>query len=132
MNPEKSCLLIDNDEDDREIFELALKQVCPSVALYTSHSGINALQMLRSDPAFVPSVIFIDLNMPLMDGRQSLEAIYKLEHLKGVPAYLYSTSADPRTVAAVKEMGATDFLIKPASFDALKELISKIIGAQSA
>jgi CheY-like chemotaxis protein len=67
------------------------------------------------------------MNMPLMNGTQCLEEIKKLPRLSKVPVYIYSTAADPLTVAQVKQMGATDFIVKPVSFKELTEILSRIL-----
>jgi CheY-like chemotaxis protein len=124
------CFLIDNDEDDREIFALALQEAHPGMELQTAASGPEGLEQL-STAQQLPSLVFIDLNMPLMNGRQCLEAIRGLSKLDRVPVYLYSTAADPGTIATAKKGGATDFLIKPASFTALVDLLSGILQQQN-
>jgi CheY-like chemotaxis protein len=77
-----NCFLIDDDEDDLEIFKMALGEIDPSITLHYAFSGVEALKKLNADPCLIPHVIFIDWNMPRMNGRQCLEEIKKTERLK--------------------------------------------------
>ena len=122
-----TCFLIDNDEEDQEIFSMALKDADPAIHCIFANDGPDALKKLSKHASFTPSLIFIDMNMPFMDGTQCLEEIKKLQQLKNVPVYIYSTSADPAAVASVKKAGADDFIVKPASIKKLTEILSQIL-----
>ena len=132
MQPEATCLLIDNDEDDQEIFILALQELDAAIECKAVTSGLAAIDKLSSDPSFIPSHIFIDMNMPLMDGRECLREIKKMDHLSGVPVYMYSTAANPSTIDEVRRLGAADFIVKPASFKALTERLAHIFPSKKA
>lgn len=127
MSNARKCFLIDNDKDDQEIFAMSLSGVDPAIQLYTADSGLQALQILKADPSFIPDCIFIDMNMPMMNGRECLREIKKLEHLHNTSVYMYSTSANPASVAEVKKLGVTDFIIKPTSFTALVALLKNLL-----
>jgi CheY-like chemotaxis protein len=68
-NMQKTCLLVDDDEDDKEIFSLALTEANPSIKCVVASDGHEALSLLR-DGSFIPDYIFLDLNMPLMSGKE--------------------------------------------------------------
>ncbi len=127
MHTQLNCLLIDNDRDDQEIFTLALQEVDPNIRCKTADGGLQALELLRSEPSYTPSLVFIDMNMPLMNGCQCLAHLRETGRLSGVPIYMYSTSASPGSVEEVKALGATDFLVKPNSFSQLVKLLSAIL-----
>jgi DNA-binding NtrC family response regulator len=67
------------------------------------------------------------MNMPLMDGKKCLQEIKKIEYLKDVPVYMYSTTADPSSIAEVKSLGAIDFFEKPTSYYDFTSILSKLI-----
>lgn len=121
-----TCFLIDNDAEDQEIFCLALQEVDETICCTFADNGLAALEKLRADVAFLPSCIFIDLNMPLMNGLQCLAEIKKIERLHHTPVYIYSTAADPQSMQQALHTGATEFLVKPASFRQLVELLSGV------
>lgn len=126
MQTELCCFLIDNDQDDQEIFQMALREVNPHISCIVANDGITALEKLKGN-SHHPSFIFVDMNMPLMNGKQCLQEIRKIPQLANVPVYIYSTGADPHSVAATKALGATDFLIKPSGFRQLVKLLSTLI-----
>lgn len=131
MHNQLNCLLIDNDRDDQDIFILALQEVDRNISCKTADNGPEALELLRNEPSYIPSIIFIDLNMPMMNGCQCLANIRETARLSGVPIYMYSTAADPRSVEEAKALGATDFLLKPHSFSQLVKLLSEILESRN-
>lgn len=127
MQKPSICFLIDNDEEDQEIFSMALQEIDAGISCICANDGVAAIKHLIENENFIPSFIFIDMNMPMMNGKQCLQEIKKIDRLKPIPLYIYSTTADPASIAHVKEMGATDFIIKPSSYKALIESLSALI-----
>ena len=119
------CFLIDDDLDDQEIFLIAMQQFDTSIQCDFANDGAQAIGQLKADEANVPGCIFIDLNMPRMNGIECLEQIKELPHLKDVPVCMFSTSADPVSIAKTKALGAVDFIIKPADITALSEMLGQ-------
>jgi len=122
------CFLIDDDEDDYEIFRMALSEVDKSIEVHYALNGMEALRKLREDPSLLPDYFFVDLNMPRMNGKQCVEAIRKSDQLKDIPVFIYSTFADPKTVAELKSLGATDFIVKPSNIKSLVQILSDVLG----
>ena len=79
--PYKNILLIDDDDDDQEIFLSAVEQVSESVTCVALGNATEALHQLTTK-AIVPDIIFLDLNMPIMNGQQFLTEIKKNAALK--------------------------------------------------
>ena len=121
----KTCLLVDDDEDDTEIFALAASEADSSIDCVFASDGIAALSLL-TDKTFIPDYIFLDLNMPLMSGRECLVEIKKRPHLAHVPVIIYSTSASRRDITETKELGASSFITKPALISALTERLLEV------
>ena len=122
-----TCLLVDDDEDDREIFSLALQDVDPSIDCVTARDGREALSILSIN--FVPDYIFLDLNMPLMDGKECLKEIRKRSHLNAVPVIIYSTSSAEKDKEETKKLGASSFITKPPLVSALAKKLSDVFGS---
>lgn len=122
----KTCLLVDDDEDDKEIFCMALSETDPSIRCLIANDGIEALQMLE-DPSFKPDYIFLDLNMPLMSGKECLQEIRKQPHLADVPVIIYSTSASQRDIQDTRELGASSFITKPPQISVLAAKLSEVL-----
>jgi len=124
--PYKKILLIDDDPDDHEIFLTALEMVSKSVAFIGLNSAHEALQKLMAK-IINADIIFLDLNMPLMNGQQFLKEIKKNEELKAIPVIVYSTSSHSTIVNQTKELGADSFITKPDKLDDLKNILQSLI-----
>ena len=122
----KTVLLIDDDVDDREIFEAALRKTALPVQCTALDNGIKALEMLRNRQ-ISPQLIFLDLNMPIMNGQQFLVEIKSDELLKHIPIVILSTSSHKSTIELTKELGAMDFFSKPDNFEELTGLLSSVL-----
>jgi CheY-like chemotaxis protein len=121
----KEFLLVDDDPDDQEIFQIALDEIDPGIKLVVANNGIEALQLLKKDPSYIPDFIFLDINMPKMNGIQCLPEIRKFGHLENVPIIMYSTSSDINIINNTKKLGATEFLVKPTG---LRSLVKNLEG----
>ncbi len=120
------CLLVDDDVDDQELFQMALGEVGKNISLVIANNGVEALNKLNEDPMYVPEFIFLDVNMPKMNGLQCLTKLKQLPHLSDAKIIMYSTSSDPKIINESKKLGATDYEIKPPSLSALIEKLSRI------
>lgn len=124
MNNGKTCFLIDDDIDDQEIFTLVLKSVNPSITCITANDGIEAVTKLTSEETFKPDYIFLDLNMPRMDGKECLREIKKIDRLKGIPVIIYSTSSAQHDISDTQALGASGYLEKQSSLAELKNRLA--------
>ena len=124
-NTIRKCLLVDDDEDDREIFCLALNQVDPAIDCLTAADGLEALSILK-EKAFVPDYIFLDLNMPRMDGKECLREIRKQKDLAHIPVIMFSTSSADKEKEETKRLGASSFIVKPSLVSILAENLHQI------
>ncbi len=118
-------LLIDDDEDDRDIFAIALKTAEPEAKLVAVPNGPEALQKLTA--GLKPDYIFIDLNMPYMHGNKCLGEIKKIAGLEHIPAIMYTTSSSRKDASDAKDAGAAHFLVKPTSLAVLSDMLGKIM-----
>ncbi len=126
MNSSVTCFLIDDDEDDQEIFAIALKKVDASIDCVFADNGLAALQKLRQDDSFRPQYIFLDLNMPGMNGVQCLTELKKIDRLHHTPIIIYSTSAEQQDVIETKKLGAAEFITKPPLVSALTDRLTRL------
>ena len=74
-------LVADDDEDDRFFFLEALRSIDPGITCMLASNGREALTLLQSDFFSLPDYIFLDLNMPLMNGLKCLEEIKKISSM---------------------------------------------------
>jgi CheY-like chemotaxis protein len=119
----RSVLFIDDDEDDKMVFGHALKTVDRDILYLTASDGQEALKILQNDLVILPDVIFMDLNMPKMDGFTCLDHIKKINELKEIPVLILSTSTNPNDIERAKKLGAKKFITKPSTYTALLETL---------
>lgn len=119
--------IIDDDLDDQEIFSIVMREITNNIQCVFANDGVLALEKIKSNPSFIPALIFIDINMPRMSGVQCLSEIKKIKHLQNVPIYMYSTAAEKAIVEQCKKYGATGFIKKHIDTNDLKAELEKII-----
>jgi len=112
-------LLVDDDADDREIFTWTLNSIYPSAITDTAIDGEDALEKLEQW-GYHPDIIFLDLNMPKMNGFDFLQHIRREDKWKELPIIVYSTSSNPRDMARSWEAGATDYIVKGTEMASVK------------
>jgi response regulator RpfG family c-di-GMP phosphodiesterase len=120
-----NCFLIDDDKEDQEIFCMALEGVKEHVNCIFAINAEEAFKMLENE-FLIPDYIFIDMNMPRLDGNEILKKIKTIKRLNDVPVYLYSTYANPNTISKSKELGAAGFIVKPPKVSELTETLKFI------
>lgn len=122
----KKILLIDDDDDDQEIFLAALSEIDISVKCTIASNGREALEMLN-ESTINPDIIFLDLNMPVMNGQQFLLEIKQANTHKEIPVIILSTTSHKATIDMVMDMGAQQFFSKPDSFEDLIDILKSIL-----
>jgi CheY-like chemotaxis protein len=118
-----TLLCIDDDADDIEIFCEAMKQVDPSCSCIAANNGEEALDMLRT---LTPDMIFLDVNMPVMNGRQTLQHIRANDRLSQVPVCMLSTYINDDEAEVYRQMGALECLIKPGTFSMFCQMLQNL------
>ena len=123
-------LLVDDDIDDQQIFAEALETVDPSIKLLVASNGLEALHKLNTPDSAQPDMIFLDLNMPMMNGKEFLQELKKTESFVNIPVIIYTTSSRPEDREQSLDLGAADFLVKPNNYRSLCEQLKEIIGGK--
>lgn len=122
----QNILLIDDDEDDQEIFLTALECTRKPVHCTVLDSARKALNQITKGE-LETDLIFLDLNMPLMNGQQFLAEIKKDDKLRKIPVVILSTSSNAATISQVKQLGACQFFTKPGRFEDLVAILEKVL-----
>ncbi len=117
--------LIDDDHDDRYFFNLALSRLDPLCKLEHFDNGESALKRLKTAP--LPDCIFLDYNMPRMNGMQVLEKIKTNKNTMHLPVIMYSTSNQGKYMEEAKALGAISYIIKPYLVEDLRKEIAGVI-----
>ena len=123
----KIFLLVDDDNDDRELFMEAIQTISSQIKCHLATDGQDALDLLGSFTDELPDVIFLDINMPVMNGWNFLRAIKLKEEYKNIPVIMYSTSSNQREVDTAIDMGALCFCLKTEKFSSLKQILETVI-----
>lgn len=122
----KTCFLI--DDDDRDIFQFALEQLDSGVNCVTANNGMVAIERLRSGQ-LNPDYIFLDLNMPILTGRECLIEIRKIYQFQKTPVVIYTTTSVPKDKEDLMKLDATWFITKPGKVSALITVLKEVFTA---
>ncbi|WP_294820952.1 response regulator [uncultured Flavobacterium sp.] len=120
-----TIVLIDDDEDDRLLFSMAVAKSDPSANCTVYDNGPDALQAL-AESAATPMFLFLDLNLPGMDGFEILQVLKSDPSFIHTAIILYSTSGHADNIARAESLGASGYVKKPNDFSLLCETLSKI------
>jgi two-component system, response regulator len=133
LNPSQCILLVEDNQDDFEATSRAFRKANLRNPIVWCKSGRDALDFLKQQGAYKqaingsrPGLVLLDLNMPGMDGRKTLELIKQDDKLKQIPVIILTTSADERDIDACYHAGANTYVQKPVSFDGLIEAIQRL------
>ncbi|WP_299248401.1 response regulator [uncultured Cytophaga sp.] len=120
-------LLVDDDNDDSDLIVEALNEMDIPVNYTYAMEGADAVKMI--DGGYVPNIIFLDINMPGMDGWQCLKQFKSNQAVKDVPVIMYSTSSFQHEIDKAFELGALAFFTKPNHYSLLKKNICIVLTA---
>ena len=110
---------------------MALDELNPAIKRVMASNGEDGIKKLSLNPQIPPDYIFLDLNMPRMNGIECLREIKKVKHLEKTKVIMYSTT-DARDVRELtKDLGAYDFIVKPPSFLKLVEFLSVVLNIKA-
>ena len=116
----RNVLIAEDDDDDFEIFSEAMQQLSITIIVSRAENGDILIKLLSEKH---PDMLFLDLNMPRMNGKQCLREIRNLQYLNGIPVVIYSTSSERRDMEETKALGAAAFITKPPG---ISELIRRL------
>ena len=127
LNKTKKYYIVDDDIDDQQFLIEALTENDPLVECFSSFNGREAIMNLKKDFPLLPDAIFLDLNMPRMNGKECLVELKGTSFLQDIPIIIYSTTSDQKEIQKTLQMGASHFLIKKSSFNELCKELSSIM-----
>jgi CheY-like chemotaxis protein len=122
-------LLADDDKDDCLLFREALDELPFPSQLTTVNNGEELMTLLQKKA--LPSMLFLDLNMPRKNGFECLAEIRQDERLKRLSIIIISTSFDQEIVKLLHANGASYYIRKPQEFETLKKVIHKAVSLVS-
>jgi len=134
LKTESSKFKVDADDEKKKIIVVDDEQTILTMAraslekdydVTTASSGKEALSLFFQ--GYVPNLVLLDLSMPEMGGWDTFLRIRNISKLHQSPIAIYSTSDDPQDRAKAKELGAVDFIHKPAKKAELLEKVSRLV-----
>lgn len=130
MKIEKTVLLIDDDEDDVQMLEEALKTIDGCHRTIQAKDGVEGLKVLEGlqTEKRLPCLIVLDINMPKMDGKQTFLAIKSNNELSNIPIVIFSTSTSLLDKTFF-ERHNTAYFVKPVNITTLALTASRMINA---
>ena len=120
-------LMADDDADDRFLVQAAFEDNKIEQKLLFFEDGEQLLDHLQDESIQgITRFILLDLNMPKRDGRDVLRTLKADEQLSTIPVIVFSTSKAPDDINSSYKLGANSYVVKPSSYEHLKEVIQKI------
>jgi len=119
-------LLADDDIDDREMFCEALGAINHMIVCHTEKDGRAALAAL-DELNTPPELIFLDVNMPVMNGWQCLQYLQEHKRYSAIPVIVMSTSSSQREINIAQSLHALCYLTKPHDFNDLIGVLRTIV-----
>jgi CheY-like chemotaxis protein len=128
-----TILYADDDAEDRELMSEALSQVDPEISCIVADHGLTAIEILEGADQ-LPDYIFLDVNMPIMNGKETLQKLKKDERYREIPVIIYSTTSNQEEIGELYSLGAATFIRKHNNFErmcATLETFVKLVQAGS-
>jgi CheY-like chemotaxis protein len=129
MHVPKKIILIDDDPDDQLFFKDAVRTVQPGLHCQLASNCQEAFDQLELPPP--PDYIFMDLNMPVMNGFECLAYLKNQNHFKDIPVIIFTTSKNVNDISKTQQLGAKWFMTKPDDFKVLCYKLNKILQKDS-
>lgn len=128
-----TLLIANDDEDTRFLMEEALREVRLAITSEFVENGEQVLdylyrrgQYFASSNWHQPDLILLDLNMPRLDGRETLTLIRSDPHLQHIPVVMLTTSHRRGDILLCYRLGANSFISKPVTFEGLLEVMKTL------
>jgi DNA-binding response OmpR family regulator len=122
----KKIILIDDDLDEAELFNDALRFIAQDYNFTSFSDGLEALRQISTQEP-LPNFIFLDLNMPMLSGKDVLKRLRATRQGENIPVIIYSTSITESDINETEQFKVLEYLQKPETFEVLCAKLSGII-----
>ncbi len=120
----KVVLLVEDDEDNRDLVSFVLARSRMDVNLVIAENGQEAIDKAFANP---PNLILMDMQMPVMDGWHAVPILKSDSRTKDVPVTAFTAQAKPEDKQRAREMGCSDYYTKPMDPEELLNLVKKYL-----
>lgn len=131
MKPEKHLVVYaDDDNDDRDLVAEAFLEHNQFIELRQFENGLQICQFLQNLPPHKPApcLIILDINMPIMNGKEALRRLRNHHRFAAIPAILFSTSSVPEDRDFALSMNAS-MITKPTSYTEIRQVAREFANA---
>lgn len=123
----KVIYVIDDDPDDKAVLIRTLEKIDATIECFTAADGQEGLLKLDSGTIPIPNLIFLDLNMPRINGKKVLFELRNNPRFNFIPIIIYTTSSSQKDKDDAKQLGASDYLVKQIDTSDLKSILTGIL-----
>jgi CheY-like chemotaxis protein len=117
-------VIAEDDDDDYYLFSIAISETSYKVVLNRAENGKILLQLLEKE---LPNIVFLDLLLPVLDGRHCLKEIRSNKRYDSVPVIAYSSLKDLDSIEYCYREGSNLYVLKPSSYADLKKVLERIL-----
>src|SRR5438132_4866881 len=127
MSQEKKVMIVDDEPASVKLFQEALKEIDNRSQCQIASDGKDAFDKLKILKDDLPELVFLDLNMPRMNGREFLAKFKKERAYRDIPVIIWTTSSAQKDIDETTALGASYYLIKPNRFEELCNQIKLVM-----
>lgn len=122
-------LVVEDDVTDVTLIRESLEETANPPTLHIVRDGAEAIAYLRHQPPYenapTPDLVFLDLNMPRVNGHEVLQDVKSDERLRVIPVVILTTTNDPDTIRKSYQLHANAFISKPFELDSFMRTVGK-------
>lgn len=130
-NPAIRMLAVEDNEDDVFILRRSISKSDYLVELDHVSNGQDCMKYLRSEGQYAaakhPDLILLDINMPVMDGKETLAALVQDENLRHIPVVILTTSESEREVLQLHRLRCSSYITKPVDFNEFHSMVQQFL-----
>jgi CheY-like chemotaxis protein len=123
-------LLAEDNENDVELTRQGFKRCKLLLNLHHVKDGVECMAFLRKQGKYTtaptPDLLLLDMNMPLMDGREVLVEMVADETLNAIPIVVLTTSSQDEEILKMYKLGCSSYIVKPVDFDQFLDVVRSI------
>jgi DNA-binding response OmpR family regulator len=113
------------DDDDRFLMKVAFDRFCPEARINFAVDGLDLMEALGDSLAH-PCLIILDLNMPRLNGLESLQVLRANPVYLHTPIIVFSTSDHEQDKFNAHQKGADEYIVRPVEMNSLADLVNKL------